>query len=270
MSDKGIYTAVSGAIAQEKRLDTIANNIANVNTPAFKRDEQVFKEYLTAYEKAGDVIEVPRVPASIESFYALNGGDKSFVDAQGTTTSFRQGSLKTTHKPLDFAIEGQGLFEVETPNGVQYTRNGSFMIDSQRKLVTKEGFPVLLQAATPDQEPSTRHIRLDGNNVSVGESGNIIVDGQPVGNLSVVKVNNVDSLRKAGNSRFALKDIYGEAPTPAQGFKLHQGFLENSNVNIIREMTDMIMATRVFESTQKAIQAYDSMKDKVVNDLPRF
>ena len=78
MSTKGVYTAVSGAMAQSSRLDTIANNLANANTTAFKKDRQVFNEYLTAYEKMPDTMEVPRVPASVESFYDMNGGDKSF------------------------------------------------------------------------------------------------------------------------------------------------------------------------------------------------
>lgn len=270
MSGKGIYTAVSGAIAQNKRLDTIANNIANVNTPAFKRDEQSFKEYLTAYEKANDVIEVPRVPASVESFYALNGADKSYVNPRGTYTDFRQGTLKPTNNPLDMALEGNGFFEIQTPSGIQYTRNGSFMIDAQRRLVTKEGLPVLRAEGVPGEDPAARQIVIQGNQVSVGDAGNITVDGQPLGNLSVVRVNDNDSLRKVGNSRYALKDIYQQVPERSPSIRVHQGFLENSNVNIIREMTDMIATTRVFESTQKAIQAYDTMNSKVVNDIPKF
>src|SRR4051812_1771409 len=106
MSTKGVYTAVSGAIAQSSRLDTIANNLANANTTAFKKDKQVFNEYLTAHEKMPDTMEVPRVPASVESFYDMNGGDKSFVDAAGTYTNFTQGTLKNTGSNLDMALEG--------------------------------------------------------------------------------------------------------------------------------------------------------------------
>ena len=88
MSTKGIYTALSGSLAQSLKIDTIANNIANVNTTGFKRDQQTFNEYLTAAEKEPEVIQVPRVPASIESFYDMNGGDKGFVNAAGTYTNF--------------------------------------------------------------------------------------------------------------------------------------------------------------------------------------
>jgi flagellar basal-body rod protein FlgF len=110
MGTKGIYTAVSGAVAHSAKLDTIANNIANANTPGFKRDQQLFKEYLTAYEKQPTALEVPKVPASIDSFYPLNGGDKSFVDLNGTATSFAQGAMKVTGNPLDLGLEGDGFF----------------------------------------------------------------------------------------------------------------------------------------------------------------
>ena len=144
------------------------------------------------------------------------------------------------------------------------------MIDAQRRLVTKEGLPVLRAEGVPGEDPAARQIVIQGNQVSVGDAGNITVDGQPLGNLSVVRVNDNDSLRKVGNSRYALKDIYQQVPERSPSIRVHQGFLENSNVNIIREMTDMIATTRVFESTQKAIQAYDTMNSKVVNDIPKF
>src|ERR1700722_13837892 len=139
MSSKGIYSAVSGAMAQNSRLDTIANNLANVNTSSFKKDRQVFSEYLSAYEKAPDVIQVPRVPASIESFYDMQGGDTAYVNPAVTYTNFEQGALKPTGSPLDLALEGKGFFEVLTPQGVRWTRNGALQIDASGRLVTKEG-----------------------------------------------------------------------------------------------------------------------------------
>ncbi|HRO68072.1 MAG TPA: flagellar hook basal-body protein, partial [Pseudobdellovibrionaceae bacterium] len=143
MSLKGVYTALSGAIAQTQKLDTIANNIANVNTPGFKRDEVTFQEYLTANEKEQQVMNVPRVPASIESFYDMQGGDKSYVDLKGTFTDQSQGSLRPTGNKFDIAIDGKGFFEVMTPQGVRLTRAGNFTMDGNGRLVTKDGFPVL-------------------------------------------------------------------------------------------------------------------------------
>ncbi len=267
MSTKGIYTAVSGAMAQSQRLDTIANNIANANTTGFKRDEQVFNEYLSAYEKQGDVIEVPRIPASIESFYDMQGGDRSYVDANGTYTSHAQGMLKPSSSPLDFAIEGQGFFEVGTPQGIRLTRNGSFKIDSTGTLVTKEGWPVLREGL--GQPAEGRTIKLTGANIAVSYNGNIYEGDKLVGRLSMLDVTDKDALQKVGNSFYQLKANSTEALKTAQEGKIHQGALEGSNVNIIQEMTDMIQASRVFETNNQAVKAFDQMDEKLVRDVPK-
>ncbi len=269
MSTKGIYSALSGALAQSSRLDTIANNIANVNTPAFKRDQQVFNEYLTANEKPPSVIQVPRIPASIESFYDMQGGDKSFVDASGTFTDFAQGGIKTSGNPFDFAIEGQGFFEIATPSGTKLSRNGSFTVDGLGQLVNKEGYPVLM-SAPPGTDSSQRVLRLEaGASVNVTENGSVYQNNELIGQISLVNVNNPDSLQKVGNSLYSFKPNMDPEITPVNGSTIRQGALETSNVNIVREMTDMITASRVFESTQKAISAYDSMNEKLVNVVPK-
>lgn len=268
MSTKGIYTAVSGAIAQSQRLDTIANNIANANTTGFKRDEQVFNEYLTAYEKQDDVINVPRIPASIESFYDMQGGDRGYVNSAGTYTSHEQGQLKPTSSNLDFAIEGAGFFEVSTPNGAKLTRNGSFKIDPSGMLVTKDGLPVLREGI--GQPPETRTIRLTNPNVTVSNRGDIYDGGNLIGRLSLVDVNDKDGLQKVGNGLYQLKTNSTEALKTAQQAKVQQGFLEGSNINIVREMTDMIQASRIFETNNQAIKAFDQMDEKMVRDIPKL
>jgi flagellar basal-body rod protein FlgG len=265
---KGIFTAVSGAVAQSAKLDTIANNLANVNTPGFKRDAQMFREYLTSYEKEPGTITVPRVPASIESFYDMQGGDKSYVDLNGTFTDFTQGGLRQTGNRLDVAIEGQGFFEVGTPDGVRLTRNGSFTIDGNGRLVTKQGFPVLREG-TPGSDPASREIRLTGSDVAVSAEGEIYENGQSAGRLSLVDVGNKDALSKVGQSLFGFRPNLNPNLSIAKEAKCQQGMIEGSNVNIVREMTDMIAATRTFESTQKAIQAYDQMAGKAVNEVPK-
>lgn len=270
MSLKGIYTAVSGAMAQSEKMDTIANNIANVNTPAFKRDEQVFREYLTAYEKQPNVIEAPRDTASIESFYPINGGDKSYVDSAGTSTSFAQGSLQVTNNPFDFAIDGDGFFEVLTPNGPRFTRNGSFTVNSQGDLVTKQGFPVLMREQ-PGQPVQSRFVRVgNAENLSVSPLGDIMMDNQMTGQLSLVTAADKDVFQKEGNSLYLLRETINSPVVPATKLKLHQGAIEKSNVNLVGEMTDLIKTTRVFETTQKAIQAYDQMNGKLVNDVSKL
>lgn len=266
---KGIFTAVSGAVAQSAKLDTIANNLANVNTPAFKRDAQLFREYLTSYEKEPGTITVPRVPSSIESFYDMQGGDKSYVDKDGTFTDFSQGALRQTGNQLDLAIEGSGFFEVGSPEGPRLTRNGSFTIDSNGRLITKQGFPVLREGPM-GSDPASREVRVTSANITVSVEGEIFENGQSLGRLAIVDVGNKDALQKVGNSLYGFRETFDPQLQPATEARCQQGMLEGSNVNIVREMTDMIAATRVFESTQKAIQAYDQMTGKVVNDVPKL
>ncbi|MFK8138322.1 MAG: flagellar basal-body rod protein FlgF [Bdellovibrionales bacterium] len=269
MSSKGIYTALSGAMAQQNKLDTIANNMANANTTGFKKDQQVFKEYLTAYEKSPDVIQVPKVPASIDSFYHMQGSDKSYVDGSGTYTDFSQGVLKRTGNALDVAIEGKALFEVNTPVGVRYTRNGSFNLNAEGTLVTKQGYPVLQAGDGPAE---SRQIRINpGLPLAIGPNGSITQPGGAnVGRLSVLEFTETDALKKIGNSLYSTKPNFEVDPQQSTKAVLHQASLESSNVNVVQEMTEMIKTTRTFESLQKAMQAYDSIDNKLVNDVPKF
>ncbi len=272
MSLKGVFTALSGALAQTQKIDTIANNIANVNTTGFKKDQQTFNEYLTAIEKEQDVLQVPRMPASIESFYEMNGADKAFVNAAGTYTNFEQGSLKHTGGQLDVAIEGNGFFEVSTPDGVRLTRAGNFSIDANGQLVNKDGHPVLMQLPDGTDSASVslddRIVKFSGTKAAALNDLGEITDGtQKIGQLSVVNVANPESLHKVGNNNFSFKPNMTPQLENVKLPNLKQGFLESSNVNIIQEMTDMIMAQRIFEGTQKAISTYDSMADKLINQV---
>ncbi|WP_413291672.1 flagellar basal-body rod protein FlgF [Bdellovibrio sp. HCB185ZH] len=267
MSVKGVYTALSGAMAQSTKLDTIANNLANVNTPAFKRDQQLFQEYLTANEKPPEVIQIPRDVASIESFYNMQGGDKSYVDTKGTFTDFSQGGLKPTGNTLDVAIDGKGFFEVATPGGVKLTRAGNFTLDGNGQLVTKDGHPVLRADAAGGADPASRVFRLEagGGPITIADNGDVVQGTNNLGKLSLVNVANPDSLQKMGSSLYGFKPNMNAEVTNVANPSVRQGFIETSNVNVVQEMTDMIQTNRVFESTQKAIHAYDQMAEKMVN-----
>jgi flagellar basal-body rod protein FlgF len=262
MSSKGIYAAVSGAMAQNSRLETIANNLANVNTSSFKKDRQVFSEYLSAYEKPNDVIAVPRVPASIESFYDMQGGDNAYVNPAGTYTNFEQGGLRPTGGQLDLAIEGKGFFEVMSPQGLRWTRNGGLQIDGTGRLVSKEGFPILKEG---QGDPAQRMIQLNSHNITISQKGEVFDGGNLAGKLALVDFVKLDDLQKVGSSLYTLKSTAGSAPLPTEEGRIHQGFMEASNVNVVEEMTDMISANRVFEAAQKAIKGHDQMDDKLIN-----
>lgn len=266
MSSKGIYTALSGAMAQSQRLDTIANNLANSNTSGFKKDNVAFREYLTTFEQPPDVIQVPRVPASVESFYDMQAADRGYVDSSGSFTDQSQGSLIATGNNLDVAIEGDGFFEVLTPQGIRYSRAGHLRVDSQGMLVNQQGFPVL-KSGTGD--PSQRLFNIKDANVTVSYSGDVFEREENLGKLSVVNFDEKEALAKEGSMLYVQRLNFTGAPVAAKEFKLHQGFLEASNVNIVQEMTDMIAANRIFETNQKAIKAYDSMDEKLYNEVPK-
>lgn len=267
MSTRGVYAALSGAMAQAQRLDTIANNIANVNTPGFKRDEQTFREFLTNHEKPEEVLDATKIPNSIESFYDQKGNDISFVDNAGTYTDHSQGRLVATGGQLDVALDGVGFFEVMTPQGLRLTRQGGFNIDGEGQLVTKEGYPVMAQAE-PGADPAARVIRLTGEGpVRIAEDGQVFQGNEALGQVAVVEVADRDHLSKIGNGFYDFKPGAQPEVSNAQNITLRQGFIETSNVNIVKEMTDMITATRTFETAKKAIDAYDSINDKVVNQV---
>ena len=148
------------------------------------------------------------------------------------------------------------------------TRDGALKLDAQGRLVTKEGFPVLSEGTGA---PETRTIAItpqNGSQVNITEDGLVFQGNQQLGRLSMVTLDNPTAAHKIGHSQYTIKPNMNAQTIPAQNVKLHQGFLEASNVNIIKEMTDMIQTTRAFESTQKAIKTYDEMASKLVNDIP--
>ncbi len=266
MSSKGIYSALSGAIAQSQRLDNISNNLANSNTPGFKKDQTVFREYLSSYEKLPTSLNVPRVPASIESFYDMQGADRGYAEASGSFSDFSQGTLLTTGNSLDVAIEGEGFLEVLTPQGVRYSRSGNMRVDSQGLLVNQAGYPVLKSGAG---DPAQRTFSVRDSNVTVSFNGEVYDRDENLGKISVVNFEEKDVLRKEGNSLFSLRPNTAATPIAAREYKIHQGYLEASNINIVQEMTDMIAANRLFESSQKAIKAFDQLDEKLYNEVPR-
>ncbi len=250
-------------MAQATRMDTIANNLANVNTTSFKKDQQVFKEFVTSNEKPPEVIQVPKVPASIESFYDHQGGDTTYVEASGTFTDHSSGPVKPTGNPLDVAIRGEGFFEVQRPSGIVYTRNGSFSVDSRGVLVTKTGEPVL-RLAEPTAKPEERWIKFQGQGrVEISSAGEVIENGEAIAILAVSQFADKTQLKKMGSSFYSAQP--NATPKTLETVQLESAALEGSNVNIVTEMTDMIQTTRMFESLQKAISAYDGMNDKLVN-----
>lgn len=143
-SPTGMWTSVSGGMAQSQNMDTIANNLANSNTAGFKKDTPSFKEHLTIYEKIVDPqVDIPRTQFKDADFYPTDGKEHAFVNVDRVHTDHSQGNLKMTEAPLDFAIDGPGFFAIKTPSGTQFTRAGNFKLDAAGKIVTMDGHPLL-------------------------------------------------------------------------------------------------------------------------------
>jgi flagellar basal-body rod protein FlgG len=239
-----IYTAGSGAILQQMRLDVYANNLANVNTVGFKADQPVFR-----MENADQPPE-PGERAPVLSPYAL---------PMRCVTDFDSGALQSTGGQLDVSIVGNGFFEVQTPDGPQYTRNGRFSINEDGVLSTQSGWPVMGQGG---------EIAIEGNRIVIGEGGEVSVDGKVIGVLKVADFKAPELLTKTEGTLFKA-DNPAAGIGDAQDYRLAQGTLEASNVNAIRTMTEMIETLRVFETYQKVIHAADDATSKTVNEVGR-
>jgi flagellar basal-body rod protein FlgG len=296
----GLWTSVSGAAAQAQNVDIISNNLANTDTPAFKKDAAEFKEYLSVKEREHGAQDIPRGPIKDKEFYPLDGRDQSFVVMDGTFTNFKQGNLRVTNSPLDVAMDGPGFLEVSTPNGVRYTRQGSLKLAMDGRLVTNEGYPVLssqpgglaAQATLLAQQQQQQNggaqnrapagavnqtvdaarfinLRDRAGNLSITHSGEIYSGDQLIAKLSVVEFQDNNKLRKIGGSLYEAGDTANISANPAKTV-VRQGVLETSNVNPIEEMTNLIKANRMFEADLKAMKTYGEMMGREANDIGKL
>ncbi len=270
---KPLWPAVSGAVARDHQVEVIANNLANVNTNGFKRDETTFKEYLAKNEKNDLTADIPRSPIKDKDLYPLEGKDQSFVVVSGTHTQFNPGGLKVTDNPFDMALDGPGFFEVSTPNGIRYTKAGSFKLASDGKLVTSEGNPVLsAQADGGDSDPASRYINLAGRDgqLHVNDQGEVYVGDDKVTNMSVVEFNDLKTVRKVGSLNFENKNPQGNPPITAAKTVIKQGMIETSNVNPVSEISNLIRANRMFEQDLKAMKTVSEMMQKETNEVGKY
>ncbi len=278
---KNIWVPLSGQIAQQRKVETIANNVANANTPGFKRDDVAFKEHLSALENGIDDVDLPNKEWSPKDFYHTYGSQNSYVKVDGSYTNFQQGQLTPTQNPLDFALNGNGFFEVLTPNGIRFTRNGAFALSKDGELVTSKGYKLLsLTNQAPNTQgrvesaslsPTDRIIKIpSAKRLVVTPAGEIFSDGQLLNKVSVVEFKDPHALKKEGDSLFVNNKQENFLKNEEIKTAVMQGFMEESNVNAVAEMSELIKAHRHFESIQKAINAYDGMSARAVNDVAKF
>ena len=267
---KDIWVPVSGALAQQKKVEVIANNVANANTPGHKRDNIVFEEYLAALKRSTD-INLPNKEWEAEDYYKTNGAEKAQVRIAGTFTDFRNGQLRNTGSQFDMALQGPGFFEILSKNGIRYSRNGIFSLSVDGQLVNSQGDLVLSKQSSSlvPIPPKTRAIKLPPGVITVNAQGEIFSNNNKISQLSIVEFKDIHAIKKEDNSYFTNHHPNNLIRNNIKS-TVHQGFLEGSNVNAISEMSELIKAHRHFESIQKAIKAYDNMAAKSVNEIIKF
>jgi len=237
--ENAVYIGLSQQMAMRRQLDVIANNLANVNTPAYRGEKVLFEEYLQ---------RTPGAPKPL-----------SFVLDYGVLRDTSEGELKPTSNPLDVAISGKGFFVVDTPEGQRYTRNGHFRVNDVGQLSTSEGAPVLDDRGRP--------IKADfrDGGITIASDGTVSNGTGRVGRLDVVQFDNEQAMQKTGSSLYASD----EKAKPAANAKIMQGMIEGSNVVSIVEVTNMLELSRLYESTQQLLNTDQERQRKIIQNLAK-
>ncbi|PKM75725.1 MAG: flagellar basal-body rod protein FlgF [Firmicutes bacterium HGW-Firmicutes-15] len=252
---KGLYTAGAGMMLQMARQDVVANNLANVNTGGYKKDEticQAFPEMLisrlgdTKKNALGQDIILPPVPIGSLSTGAI---------VKDIVTDHSSGNIKYTENNTDLAISNEGYFVIRTPEGERFTRNGAFKINDVGVLVNDQGYPVIDNNNNP--------IELQGE-FSVDKAGNILVDNQVITKLKIAVFADKRFLQKQGDSNMNPR---GQTYTEPQNPGVLQGYQEISNVNAVQEMVKLISVMRAYESCQKVVQAEDETMGVAIDQV---
>lgn len=260
---RGLWSAATGMTAQQTSIDVIANNLANVNTVGFKASRVDFQDlvYQTLREPGAASTESSQVPTGVQV-----GLGAKYAAVQRV---FSPGELRQTGNSLDLAIEGDGFFQIQLPDGrTAYTRDGAFKLDGQGRLVNSDGLPLQPEITIPP----------DAVNVSIGSDGTVSVtvagesEPQQIGQITLAKFLNPAGTANLGRNLMLPTPASGDPVTTTPGTEglgtIGQGLLELSNVNIIEEMVSMIVAQRAYEVNSKAIQVADEML-AMANNLHR-
>jgi flagellar basal-body rod protein FlgG len=257
---RALWTAASGMIAQQSNVDTVANNLANVSTTGFKKSRSDFQDlmYQTIRQAGSSTGPDSQLPTGTQ----IGLG----VRQVATQKMYTQGTFQETGNSLDMAIEGDGFFQITMPDGtLAYTRDGSFKKDSQGRVVTSEGYPLEPQITIP----------ADATDVSISSDGIVSVTvpnqtaTQEIGQLQIARFVNPAGLNSMGRNLLTETAASGAPVASNPGTDgagtLQQKYIEMSNVQVVDEMVNMIVAQRAYEINSKAITTADSMLDTAAN-----
>ena len=257
---RSLYTATTGMAAQNLNMDVIANNLANVSTSGFKKSRADFQDLL--YQ----IMKVPGSPTSADTASPTGIQVGLGVKTGAVTKIFTEGDIVQTENKLDVAIEGNGFFQVTMPDGnIAYTRAGNFKLDSTGRITTSDGFPILPEITVPSDATELTISQTGVVSAIVGSN----TTSTQLGTLELATFTNSAGLIAIGRNMFRETDASGAATLGTPGSNgigtLLQGYVENSNVNLVEEMTHMITAQRAFEINSKVISTSDQMMQTTTN-----
>ncbi len=261
---KGLYTAYTGMLEEMRRMDVMTNNLANASTTGYKKEGTVNQAF-------DDELAI-RIKDSSEIFRTKRLGDVNLgVKVGETYRDFSQGSFSVTDNPYDLALDGEGFFAIEFRNrngetSIKYTRDGSFTVDRNGYLMTKDGDYVLnANGARNSAGGTANYVRVDPNQeVTIDADGIIYQNNVQVAQIGIVDFEDYNYLEKYGENLF---DTVPGARMRETDARIEQGCLEMSNTNIVKEMVEMITITRAYEANQKIVTTIDQTLEKAVNTV---
>lgn len=235
---------LSRQIALRRKMDVVAHNVANINTTGFKAEKTLFEEYV--------------MPTARDKSFPVGDQRLSFTQDWATMHDMAPGAIQSTGNELDIALDGNGFIAVETPQGVQYTRNGSLKLDATGLLVTSDGHPVLSETGQFRFQP-------DETGITFTPDGSILTSDGNRGRMQLVEFENPQELRRAGNSLYTAGE---DLPAlPATQTRVVQGAIERSNVSAVEEMAEMISVNRAYQSVAQIVQRHDELRRDSIRRL---
>lgn len=251
---RGLYTAASGMLTKQAQQETLSNNIANLNTPGFKKDKLIMKSF--------DEMVIESIDGKSNPKRKVIGSMEFGVGIDESSTDFSSGIIEETGRSLDFAIDGNGFFTLQDLQGnLKYSRDGRFQVDEEGYIANSQGYRLIGQI-----NGETAPIQINNSDINLNPDGTFTV-GEDTISFMITKFNDMGALSKESANCYISRDEYGEIDTESH---VKQGALERSNVDIVETITEMISIMRNYESNQRVIQSIDETLGKTVNEVGKI
>ena len=263
----GYYQATGGMVTQFNRLEVITNNLPNVNTSGFKRDDVVIGDFKRVYREVQDILPIENHTRAASRF--VNSSIDRVPQVSQTFTHFGTGVIKTTENPLDLAmVRDDTFYLVRTKDGeIRLTKDGNFQLNDDGVLVNKQGYQVLSSAYFDNPEADAILVPEGSVFINVDRDGNIQADNNPIARLFIAQVDDIRFLEKDGDNTYRINDLTKIRDLDSSN-AVRQGFTQLSNVNPVVEMTSLIETHRMLEMYQKVMTSHmDDLNQEAINKL---